>query len=116
MIFRPENQLLYRAAEQAILALFPDTEIRETKTQVGFFRGCGFAWASERGKRFILTIGGRERIRSPRIHQAAEPYPGRWTNHIILNSPEEMDDEIMGWISDAYEFAAERAFRRGKKE
>ena len=45
-------------------------------------------------------------FRSPRIAVATEPYPGRWTHHIVVSSLEEIDDELMGWIKEAAAFAA----------
>ena len=114
MQFRSENQAIYRALEQVICARFPDVQIRETKTQVGFFLGCGFAWASERGPRFILSLGLRCRLDSPRLFHATESYPGRWTNHIVLASPDEIDAAVLVWLDDARAFALERALKGGR--
>lgn len=35
----------------------------------------------------------------------AEGYPGRWTMHIVIGEVEEMDEELFGWVRQAYEFA-----------
>ena len=43
---------------------------------------------------------------SPRIAVATEPYPGRWTHHIVVAGPEEIDGELMGWVKEAAAFAA----------
>jgi len=45
---------------------------------------------------------------SPRIDVATEPYPNRWTHHIMVGSGEEIDDELMGWIREAAEFSASK--------
>lgn len=45
------------------------------------------------------------RLENPRIVQAAEPYPGRWTHHVLLEKPEDVDEELMDWLDLAYGFA-----------
>ena len=47
---------------------------------------------------------GRE-LKSGRVLAASEPYPGRWTHHIIISSPEEIDAELLDWLAEAREFA-----------
>lgn len=29
-----------------------------------------------------------------------------WTHHMIVGTTEELDEEMMGWIMEAYDFAA----------
>ena len=36
---------------------------------------------------------------------SVEPYPGRWTNHILVTRPEELDGELMEWLREAQDFA-----------
>lgn len=102
---------LYMALEEWILAQYPEAEIRTKKTQIGFFDGCGFAWISPplRGKEGVnLTLGLPERVLSPRVYAASEPYPGRWTHHIPVRSAKEMDEELACWLRIAREFARSR--------
>ncbi len=44
-------------------------------------------------------------VETPWIFQAVEPYPNRWTHHVIIQSAEEIDEELMGWVQAAYAFA-----------
>ena len=53
-----------------------------------------------------VTFGLRYKKESPRIDAASEPYPNRWTHHMLISSEEEVDDELMGWIKEAAEFSA----------
>ena len=53
-----------------------------------------------------VTIGLGQRLGSPRIDAASEPYPGRWTHHLVIGSPDEIDDELAGWLREAAVFAA----------
>ena len=54
----------------------------------------------------MVTVGLARKVESPRIAVATEPYPGRWTHHIVVAGPEEIDDELMGWVKEAAAFAA----------
>ena len=53
---------------------------------------------------FSFGLGYRKE--SPRIDAATEPYPGRWTHHVMVGSVEEIDEELMNWIKEAAEFSA----------
>lgn len=122
MIFAAETRALCAALTEAILRSCPEAEIRESKTQLGFFHGCGFAWLSQPPRRrkgwpenyILLSLGLRAKIDSPRVAEAVEAYPGRWTNHILITSENEIDAELLEWIGEARAFALERGLKRGK--
>ena len=106
---------LYERLKGRILAEVPDTRIEVKKTQISFFTKHMFAAASfapvrkakERPEPFLtVTFGLRDRIVSPRIDAAVEPYPGRWTHHVMIGTTEEIDAELMGWIREAAVFAS----------
>ena len=40
--------------------------------------------------------------------EAPEPYPGRWTHHVMVGSVDEIDGELLGWIQEAAEFPASK--------
>lgn len=90
-------------------------KISTKKTQITFANRHGFAFVSflpvkkakDRPKDFItLTFGSWRKIESPRIDAAVEPYPNRWTHHLILTSPEDVDGQVMEWLTEAADFAA----------
>lgn len=54
----------------------------------------------------VVTFGLHRKIDSPRIDAAVEAYPGRWTHHVLIERPEEIDEKLMSWIQEAYAFAA----------
>ena len=106
----PAAMPLYEKLKDSILAEVPDARIEVKKTQISFFAKHMFAAisftpvrrAKERPKAFLtVTFGLRRRVASPRIDAAAEPYPGRWTHHVMIGSTEEVDAELMGWIREA---------------
>ena len=106
---------LYEELKGSILAEVPEARIEVKKTQISFFTKHMFAAVSftpvrkakERPEPFLtVTFGLRDRVASPRIDAAAEPYPGRWTHHVMIGSAEEADAELMGWIREAAAFSS----------
>ncbi|MBR5110060.1 MAG: hypothetical protein IK099_07680 [Clostridia bacterium] len=111
----PGAYSIYRALKRAILKIYPNTQIRMQKTQITFYNPRVFACASLlRARRkaempdswITVTLGLPYRLESPRAAVCTEPYPGRWTAHIVLGSSEEINDELLQWIGEAYVFAA----------
>lgn len=116
----PKALPIFRDLEGSILAMHPDTEIRMLKTQVTFGNGLGFAYAwlpirKVKGRPdnyLVLSLGLPYFIDSPRIKEASEPYPGIWMHHLIIDSPEAIDAQLIGWIDLAYRFALARAAKK----
>ena len=108
---------LYERLEGLILEQIPDVKIKGSKTQISFSNKRSFAFVSfnpcrrlkERPEVWMtVTFGLSYRKDSPRIDVATEPYPNRWTHHIMVGSEEEIDAELMGWIREAAEFSARK--------
>ena len=108
---------LYERLEGLILEQIPDAKIKVSKTQISFSNKRGFAFVSfnpcrkakERPNVWMtVTFGLSYRKDSPRIDVATEPYPNRWTHHVMVGSEEEIDIELMGWIREAAEFSASK--------
>ena len=108
---------LYERLETLILEQIPDVKIKVSKTQISFSNKRGFAFASfnpcrrtkERPSVWMtISFGLSYRKESPRIDAATEPYPNRWTHHVMVGSEEEIDGELMSWICEAAEFSASK--------
>jgi len=108
---RPQALPLYAALSEKLLTVFPDVTVEVKKTQITFRARYGFAFVSlgrMRGSTpssLILAIGLRRRLDSPRVAAASEPYPSRWTHHLVLHDASELDEELMGWLREAHDFA-----------
>ncbi len=111
----PEALPLYEALEGRILAEVDGVRIKVQKSQITFYNRHLFACASfARVRRkaelppcwLVVTVGLARRLDSPRVAVATEPYPGRWTHHVVISDPAEVDDELMGWVREAAAFAA----------
>lgn len=108
---------MYERLEEFVLAQISDVKIKVAKTQITFANKRGFAFVSFNPCRkakarpaawMTVTFGLGYRKESPRIDVAAEPYPGRWTHHVMVGSPEEIDEELIGWIREAADFSASK--------
>ena len=106
---------MYERLENAILTQIPDVKIKVAKTQITFAKRYGFAFVSFNPCRsaknrpavwVTVTFGLGYRKESPRIDVATQPYPGRWTHHVMVGTPDEIDEELLGWIQEAANFSA----------
>ncbi len=105
---------LFETFEEFLYNTFPVIRKRVQKTQISYSNRFIFACISfARVKRkaelpngyLVLTIGLPAPLNSDRIAQKTEPYPGRWTHHIVISKPEELDEELTFWVREAYLFA-----------
>jgi len=105
---------LYQAFEELLIDSFPVVNKRVQKTQITFSNRHVFACVSfARVKRkaelpmryMVITLGLPAPLDSERVAVKTEPYPGRWTHHFVVSTTEEMDEELLSWIKNAYTFA-----------
>ncbi len=103
---------LYAAVCQAVEGV-GETSIRVGKSQIAFRRRRAFAavWIPGRYLRgrtapLVLTVFLPVRDRSPRWKQVVEPTPGRFTHHLELERPADVDGEVAGWLRRAWDAAA----------
>ena len=110
---RPMELALYQALFHQLEVLFPQVRVKIQKTQISFYGRHLFAAASLPIRRrkgwpehcLVVTIGLPFRLDSPRVAVAVEPYPGRWTHHILVTREEEIDGQLLGWLMDAFAFS-----------
>ena len=111
----PDALPLYNALEERITAEIQNVNIKMQKSQIAFANRHNFAFVSflpfrkakERPKVYItVTFGLNYKKESPRIDAATEPYPNRWTHHVLVSSIDEIDDELFSWIKEASDFSA----------
>ena len=114
---KPAALPLYEVFVERLLAEIDNVTVKVQKTQISFANKYNFAFVSflpvrkakERPKTYItVTFGLRYKKESPRIDVSSEPYPNRWTHHMLISSEEEIDNELMGWIKEAAAFSADK--------
>ena len=111
----PEALPLYRAFEERLLAELEGVIIQPQKSQITLknrrvFGAVSFLAARKAKDRpnpyITVTLGLNRRLDSLRVDKVSEPYPGRWTHHLVIGATDEIDDELMAWVREAYDFAA----------
>lgn len=110
---KPRELALYQHLETQMEILVPEASVKVQKSQISFYGRHLFAAASLPLRRrktwpeecILVTFGLGYRLDSPRIAAAAEPYPGRWTHHVVVSQEAQMDGELLDWIREAYAFS-----------
>ena len=116
---KPRELELYEQLATRMEQAFPEALVKVQKSQISFYHKHLFAAVSLPLRRkkdwpercLVVTIGLARPLESPRAAVKVEPYPGRWTNHVLLSQMEEVDDELLDWLGEAYAFA----LAKGKK-
>jgi len=105
---REESWQLFRLLQDAVTDIGP-AQVQVMKSQVVFRRNKAFAWVWTPGRYLkrkcaplVLTLSFGYRHPSLRWKQVVEPYPGRFTHHLELYSSNDIDDEVRGWLRDAW--------------
>ncbi|HIW51338.1 MAG TPA: hypothetical protein IAA10_10350 [Candidatus Blautia intestinavium] len=114
---QPEALPLYEKFEKRVEELVPDVEIKVQKTQISFYNRHMFScvsFARVRKKKdcpksyIVVTFGLDHKEESSRIDIVSEPYPHRWTHHILISEISEIDEEFMNWIKAAADFSGRK--------
>ncbi len=94
---------LFDAAVERVLALTGGRP-EPRKTTIGFYANRAYAYVLRR--RFqggvLLTLCLRRHADDPCIWNVVEPYPGRFTTHIVLKSMDEWDESVDALLMEAY--------------
>lgn len=105
---------LYEVFAGELLWRFPSTSMRVQKTQITFsnrhvYACVSFARVKKKAELpepyLVITLGLPYALASDRVAVKTEPYPGRWTTHLVVGAQAELDDELWEWVRQAYEFA-----------
>ena len=76
------------------------------KTQITFSDPRGYLFASRprrRGGGLMVTFGLSAPLESPRLFAVANPAPGRYTHHVQVADPADIDGQLMQWIAWSHE-------------
>lgn len=114
----PEEALpLYAAFMQQTQAALPEFGIRVQKTQITLCNRHVFNCVSFLRVRpkalmpasfFTLTFGLEHPLESARIDAKVEAYRNRWTHHVVLSDAGQIDEELLSWLREAYDFAQQK--------
>lgn len=105
---------IYQVFHDEVIRMFPDVNIRIQKTQITYsnrhvFACISFAKVKKKAELpnpyLVVTLGLPAPVSSDRMAVTTEPYPGRWTHHIVIGSIQELDEELFSWVKAAYDFS-----------
>lgn len=111
-----EAELFFLLTEK-LDALGLDYELQFRKTQISFYHRYMFACASltrvvkkkDRPEPYLtVTFGLGYPVDSPRIAAATEAARGRWTHHVPVSREEELNSELLGWLTEAHAFSGRK--------
>lgn len=93
---------------RTLLASAGAYDVRITKSQVAYRRRRAFAflWLPDRYLRHptapaVVSIALERPDRSARFKEIVEVAPGRWMHHLEVHGPEDLDDEVAAWLTEA---------------
>jgi hypothetical protein len=72
------------------------------KTSIHLVRTVGFAGVHPRKSYLILNLRTDYPLDNPRITKSEQVSKNRFHNEVKLASPSEIDEELLGWLKDAY--------------
>ena len=108
---------LYEAFVRRLSVQFPGSKVKVQKTQITYSNRHVYACVSFlRVKKkaelpdsyFVLTLGLPYPLESARAAVKTEPYPGRWTTHLVISKMSDLDEELFSWVGQAYDFSEKK--------
>ena len=109
----PQMLPIYETLRNRLAEKYEDTQVKVSKTQISFRNKHIFAMVSLPLRRIkntpkvymLVSFGLSYRLDSSRIFQAAEPYPSRWTHHVLIEHGDDIDAQLMEWLDASYQFS-----------
>lgn len=86
-------------------------DVRVSRSQVAFRRRVGFAYLWRPGQYLasavpaVLSISLPRKDPSPRWKEVVHPAERVWMHHLELSAPDQVDDEVRSWLTEAYDAA-----------
>lgn len=104
----PGTLPLFEALKEKLLQAIPDTDFRVGKTQISLYHdhmyGCVSFLPARRAcmrpREYItVTVGLDHPLDSSRVDQRVQVRSNRWTHHILVGTAEEIDSELLAWLT-----------------
>jgi hypothetical protein len=107
----PDGLVIYRRVSEVIDGL-GEAEVRVSKSQIAFRARRGFAYVWRPGRYVdndvpaVLSIPLPAEDKSKRFKSVVHPSPKVWMHHLEIKDPDQVDEEVAGWLRDAYDAAS----------
>lgn len=109
----PAVRALYRELEAVVRACGPVT-VSPTKASIAFKAGPAFAAASVRKEGLRVGFLLDRELESPRFVRTQSLSPRSHEHVLLVRDARDLDDEVRGWLREAYEVTVRRGrLRRG---
>ena len=106
--FENKSPLVFEIYTELIKALKRFGPIIEEpkKTSIHLVNRTALAGVATRKTSIVLTIKSDRKLAGSRIHKTEQVSANRFHHEIKLVSPSEVDDELIGWLREAYDLSA----------
>lgn len=94
------SQAVYRRLLASLERLGPFT-VETKKTCVHVCHGRAFLGVHPRATGLLVNIVTEKGLRSPRVRKSEALSARRWQNHVLIESPADVDAELLGWFATA---------------
>ncbi len=84
------------------LRTFGPVQEEPKKSSIHLVHSSGFAGVHPRKSYLYLNLRTASPIENPRITKTEQVSKNRFHNELKLTSPDEIDEELLGWLRDAY--------------
>lgn len=91
------------AAVLAAVSAFAPLAVEAKKTSIHIVADSAFAGLHPQKSKLRLNIRADCRIESPRVRKVEQVSARRFHNEFDLLSPDDIDDELVTWLRDAYQ-------------
>jgi hypothetical protein len=85
------------------------TTVRTGRSQVAFRRRTGFCWVWLPGRylahpaaEVVVSLALPRHDDSPRWKESLQVTGRRWMHHLEVHGPEDLDEEVLAWLAEAY--------------
>jgi len=109
----PEVVELYRAFARAVRACGPGVRVTAVKTRIAFMVRVRFAACSLQRGGLRAHVWTKRRLRSTRFDKVEHLGRSDWIHHFHLRVPGDLDDEVRGWLAEAYRVGRQESAEPG---
>lgn len=100
---RPEAEPIFRAINDHLITLDGDLIVDPLAKKILFKNGPTFAILETMTKWVALGLTLRRRLESGRLSRKVVDYGGKYHHVLNLTSAEQVDDELLGWLEEAFQ-------------
>src|SRR3954452_8353864 len=106
-LFSGKDPIVHATYEEVLTSLrtIGEFTVEPKKTSIHLVRSSGFAGVHPRKSYLYLNLRLDRALSGSRIAKTEQVSKNRWHNEIRLDSPEQVDEELRGWLREAYTLA-----------